>query len=57
MKIYVVLSFNGESTENVCVTPDEEKATALKPEDFEDCDALFLEIWEDGEKIDDYRLV
>lgn len=57
MKIYVVLSFNGESTENVCVTPDEEKATALKPEDFEDCDALFLEIWQDGEKIDDYRLV
>ncbi|EGL17855.1 MULTISPECIES: hypothetical protein [Paenibacillus] len=57
MKIYAVLAFNGESTENVCVTPDEEKAMAFKPEDFEDCDALFLEIWEDGEKIDDYRLV
>ncbi|MCU6795036.1 MULTISPECIES: hypothetical protein [Paenibacillus] len=56
MKIYVILSFNGESMDNVYVGTDEEKALAFKPEDFEDCDALFVEIWEDGEKTDDYRL-
>ncbi|MNU06084.1 hypothetical protein D3C72_2511410 [compost metagenome] len=39
------------------VGPDEEKALALKPADFENCDALFVEIWEDGEKTDDFRLV
>jgi hypothetical protein len=56
MKIYVILSFNGESMDNVYIGTDEEKALAFKPEDFEDCDALFVEIWEDGEKTDDYRL-
>ncbi len=29
MKIYVILSFDGESLENVYVGPDEEKALAL----------------------------
>ncbi|SFK82599.1 hypothetical protein SAMN03159341_101756 [Paenibacillus sp. 1_12] len=57
MKIYVILSFNGESMDNVYVGADEEKALALQPSDFEDCDALFVEIWEDGEKTDDYRLL
>ncbi|WP_240415925.1 hypothetical protein [Paenibacillus periandrae] len=56
MKIYVILSFNGESMDNVYVGTDEDNALAFKPEDFEDCDALFVEIWEDGEKTDDYRL-
>jgi hypothetical protein len=56
LKVYVVLSFNGESMENVFAGTDEEKALSLKPEEFENCAALFMEIWEDGEKIDDYRL-
>lgn len=56
MKIYVILSFDGDAMENVYVGTDEEKALSLKPADFE-CDALFVEIWEDGEKTDDYRLV
>ncbi|BBH22297.1 hypothetical protein Back11_36420 [Paenibacillus baekrokdamisoli] len=55
MKIYVILSFNDDGMENVYVGADEEKALSLKPEDY-DCDALFVEIWEDGEKTDDYRL-
>jgi hypothetical protein len=57
MKIYVILSFDGETFENVYVGPEEEKALAFKPADFENCDALFVEIWEDGEKTDDFRLV
>ncbi|OCT15597.1 hypothetical protein A8709_16135 [Paenibacillus pectinilyticus] len=57
MKIYVILSFDGETLENVYVGPDEEKALAFTPADFENCDALFVEIWEDGEKTDDFRLV
>lgn len=57
MKLYVILSFNEEEMENVYVGEDEEKALALKTEDFENCAALFVEIWEDGAKIDDYRLV
>lgn len=57
MKIYVILSFDGETLENVYVGPDEEKALAFTPSDFENCDALFVEIWEDGEKTDDFRLV
>jgi hypothetical protein len=56
MKTYVILSFDGETLENVYVGPDEEKALAFKPADFENCDALFVEIWEDGEKTDDFRL-
>jgi hypothetical protein len=56
MKIYVILSFNGDEMENVFVSTDEEKALSLKIADFENCAALFVEIWEDGEKIDDYRL-
>lgn len=56
MKIYVILSFDGETLENVYVGPDEEKALAFTPSDFENCDALFVEIWEDGEKTDDFRL-
>ncbi|GGG14324.1 hypothetical protein [Paenibacillus abyssi] len=56
MKLYVILSFNEDGMENVYVGEDEEKALSLKPSDFEQCDALFVEVWEDGEKIDDYRL-
>ncbi|MBP1966527.1 hypothetical protein [Paenibacillus aceris] len=56
MKIYVILSFDGEEMENVYVGTDEEKALSLKPADFENSEALFVEIWEDGEKTDDYRL-
>ncbi|MFX3635592.1 MAG: hypothetical protein ACE3L7_04975 [Candidatus Pristimantibacillus sp.] len=56
MKIYVILSFNEDGMENVYVGEDAEKALAFKAEDFENCDALFVEIWEDGEKTDDYRL-
>lgn len=56
MKLYVVLSFNEDGMENVYVGEDEEKALSLKPADFENCDALFVEVWDDGEKIDDYRL-
>ncbi|MUT65747.1 hypothetical protein [Paenibacillus sp. NEAU-GSW1] len=56
MKTYVILSFNEDGLENVYVGQDEEKALGFKPEDFENCDALFVEIWEDGEKIDDFRL-
>jgi len=57
MKIYVVQSFNEDGLENVYVGPDEEAALALKAADFENCDALFVEIWEDGGKTDDFRLV
>ena len=32
------------------------KRLRFKPADFENCDALFVEIWEDGEKTDDFRL-
>lgn len=56
MKIYVVQSFNEEGLENVYVGPDEEQALSLKSADFENCDALFVEIWEDGGKTDDFRL-
>ncbi|MCZ8521225.1 MULTISPECIES: hypothetical protein [Paenibacillus] len=56
MKIYVVLSFTEEELINVYVGEDEERALALRPEEFDNCDALFVEIWEDGEKIDDFRL-
>lgn len=56
MKIFVILSFDGETLENVYVGPDEDKALAFKPAIFENCDALFVEIWEDGEKTDDFRL-
>ena len=57
MKIYVIQSFNENGLENVYVGTDEEKALSLKSADFDDCDALFVEIWEDGEKTDDFRLV
>lgn len=56
MKIYVVLSFHDEEMDNVYVGTDEAKVLSLTTEDFENCDALFVEVWEDGEKIDDYRL-
>ncbi|MFF2484694.1 hypothetical protein [Paenibacillus sp. NPDC058071] len=56
MKIYVILSFHEDGMDNVYVGTDEEKALSFTPADFESCDALFVEIWEDGEKIDDYRL-
>ncbi|OMF20418.1 hypothetical protein BK133_29240 [Paenibacillus sp. FSL H8-0548] len=57
MKIYVIQSFNEDGMENIYVGADEEKALSLKAEDFEHCDALFVEIWEDGAKTDDFRLV
>ncbi|OBZ15186.1 MULTISPECIES: hypothetical protein [Bacillales] len=57
MKIYVIQSFNEDGLENVYVGADEEKALSLKSADFDHCDALFVEIWEDGEKTDDFRLV
>ncbi|NIK80564.1 hypothetical protein FHS15_005754 [Paenibacillus castaneae] len=57
MKIYVIQAFNEDGLENVYVGSDDEKALSLKSEDFENCDALFVEIWEDGEKTDDFRLV
>lgn len=56
MKIYVIQSFNEDGMENVYVGNDEEKALSLKTADFDQCDALFVEIWEDGEKTDDFRL-
>lgn len=56
MKIYVILSFSEDGMENVYVGTDEEKALSLKSNDFDNCDALFVEIWEDGEKTDDFRL-
>ncbi|MFH5184985.1 hypothetical protein ACHHV8_21365 [Paenibacillus sp. TAB 01] len=56
MKLYVVISLREEEMENVLVTAEEEKALAATTADFDDCDALFLEVWEDGAKIDDYRL-
>lgn len=57
MKIYVVLAFSEDGMENVYVGSDEERALAMTLEDAEGADALFVEIWEDGEKTDDYRLV
>jgi hypothetical protein len=57
MRIYVIQSFNEDGLENVYVGSDEEKALSLRSADFEHCDALFVEIWEDGEKTDDFRLV
>lgn len=57
MKIYVIQSFNEDGLENVYVGSDEEKALSLKAADFDNCDALFVEIWEDGGKTDDFRLV
>jgi hypothetical protein len=56
LKIFVVLSFTEDGMENVYVGDDEERVLALKAEDFENCDALFVEVWEDGEKTDDYRV-
>ncbi|WP_197035393.1 hypothetical protein [Paenibacillus sp. UNC451MF] len=56
MKIYVVIAMRDEQMDNVFVSTEEEQALALTTADFDDCDALFLEIWEDGGKIDDYRL-
>jgi hypothetical protein len=56
VKIYGILSCNEDGMENVYVGADEEKALSLKSSDFENCDALFVEIWEDGEKTDDFRL-
>ncbi|WP_138756494.1 hypothetical protein [Paenibacillus sinopodophylli] len=57
MKIYVVQSFNEDGLENVYVGDDSKKALSLKAADFDHCDALFVEIWEDGEKTDDFRLL
>lgn len=57
MKIFVVIALVGEEMENVFVSSDEERALSLQPGDFENCDALFVEVWEEGSKIDDYRLV
>ncbi|WP_171654898.1 hypothetical protein [Paenibacillus foliorum] len=56
MKIYVVIALREDQMDNVFVSTDEEKILALLPSDFDDCDALFLEVWEDDAKIDDYRL-
>lgn len=56
MKIYVVISLWEDQMDNVFVSSDEEKALSLSVSDFEECDALFVEVWEDGAKIDDYRL-
>ncbi|WP_336775618.1 hypothetical protein [Paenibacillus sp. MMO-58] len=56
MKIYVVVSFTEDGMENVYVGDDQEKVQSLNPEDFENSDALFVEIWEDGEKTDEYRV-
>ncbi len=56
MKIFVVQSFNGEEMENVFVGTDEEQILSLKAADFENSEALFVEIWEDGGKTDDFRL-
>lgn len=56
MKIYVILAFHEDGMDNVYVGTDEQKALSFTPDDFEPCDALFVEVWEDGEKIDDYRL-
>ncbi|GLX68762.1 hypothetical protein [Paenibacillus glycanilyticus] len=56
MKIYVVVSFAEDGMENVYVGDDLERVQAMTAEDFENCDALFVEIWEDGEKTDDYRV-
>ncbi|MCR8635499.1 MULTISPECIES: hypothetical protein [Paenibacillus] len=56
MKIYVVIALRGEQMDNVFVSTEEEKVLALTPSDFDECDALFLEVWEDDAKIDDYRL-
>ncbi|WP_337104233.1 hypothetical protein [Paenibacillus sp. YIM B09110] len=57
MKIFVILSFNEEDgMENVYVGTDEEKALSFKPEDFDNCDALFVEIWDESGKTDDFRL-
>lgn len=56
MKIFVVIAMRDEQMDNVFVSTEEEQVLALTTADFDDCDALFLEIWEDGGKIDDYRL-
>ncbi|MBP1155211.1 MULTISPECIES: hypothetical protein [unclassified Paenibacillus] len=56
MKIYVVISLWEDQMDNVFVSNDEEKVLSLTTSDFEECDALFVEVWEDGAKIDDYRL-
>jgi hypothetical protein len=56
MKIFVVQAFDGEELENVYAGTDEEQALSLKAADFDNCEALFVEIWEDGGKIDDFRL-
>ncbi|WP_186446171.1 hypothetical protein [Paenibacillus cremeus] len=56
MKIFVLIALREEQMENVFVTADEELALSKTTADFEDCDALFVEVWEDGEKTDDYRL-
>lgn len=56
MKIYVVISLREDQMDNVFVSSDEEKALSLTTADFDECDALFVEVWEDGTKTDDYRL-
>jgi hypothetical protein len=57
VKIYVVIALREEQMDNVFVSTDEDKVAGLQLSDFDDCDALFVEVWEDDAKIDDYRLL
>ncbi|WJH34788.1 hypothetical protein MJA45_20610 [Paenibacillus aurantius] len=56
MPIYVVVSLEGEETRNVFVGTDKDQVLAMKPEDYENSSALFVEIWEDGQQVDEFRL-
>ncbi|HZG74743.1 MAG TPA: hypothetical protein VEZ72_02685 [Paenibacillus sp.] len=56
MKIYVVVALCGDETENVLVTANADDLASMKASDYA-CDALFVETWEDGGKIDEYRYV
>lgn len=57
MQIYVVVSLVGEDFVNIYVGPDLDKVNEIKVSEIEGCDALFVEIWENGGKIDEYRVI
>jgi hypothetical protein len=51
MRIYVVIGLFADNSENVYVGTDLFKVLSFQPSDFDCCDSLLIEVWENGEKI------
>jgi hypothetical protein len=51
MRIYVVIGLFADNSENVYVGTDLSKVLSFQPSDFDCCDSLLIEVWENGEKI------